>query len=466
MASNSVVLDIGKTHAKLTLWTAAGEMIDRRTGPSPTIAAPSYSAIDVEALETWLGEGLADLARQGPIGAIVPVAHGAAAALLAGGRLFAPPVDYEHSFAPDERAVYVASRDAFAATGSPLLPAGLNLGLQLHHLESIARWPDDLQIVTWPQYWAWRLSGVAATEVSSLGCHTDLWQPFGNCPSALADARGWAARLAPRRRADEALGPVTAEWRARAGLPGDCRVYCGLHDSNAALQAARTRPELAGRDVTVLSTGTWFIAMRSPAAGAAIDVRALDPRRDCLVNVDIDGRPVPSSRFMGGRERELLLTAASPAPVEADDRAIDAVRRLVAAGAMALPSFAPGTGPFPDSAGQLVGIASDAELRVAASLYLALVADASLDLIASHDSLVVGGRFAEDRLFVRALASLRPDQQVLAGGETDDVAFGALRLAVPDVPGRGRLEAATALPVDLEGYRAAWRRMAKPGRTA
>ena len=27
----------------------------------------------------------------------------------------------------------------------------------------------------YPQYWAYRLTGVLANEVTSLGCHTDLW---------------------------------------------------------------------------------------------------------------------------------------------------------------------------------------------------------------------------------------------------------------------------------------------------
>lgn len=30
----------------------------------------------------------------------------------------------------------------------------------------------------YPQYWALRLTGIAANEVTSLGCHTDLWNPW------------------------------------------------------------------------------------------------------------------------------------------------------------------------------------------------------------------------------------------------------------------------------------------------
>lgn len=46
---------------------------------------------------------------------------------------------------------------------------------------------------------------------------------------------------------------------------------------------------------------------------------ALDPARDTLLNVDALGRPVPSSRFMGGREYEMLAQqfgAATPHDVK------------------------------------------------------------------------------------------------------------------------------------------------------
>ena len=43
-----------------------------------------------------------------------------------------------------------------------------------------------------------------------------------------------------------------------------------------------------------------------------------------------------------------------------------------------------------------------------AHLYAALVADVSLDLIGSRDTLLVDGRFAHAPVFVQALATLRP----------------------------------------------------------
>jgi sugar (pentulose or hexulose) kinase len=452
-----VVLDVGKTNAKLTLWDAPGGGLLRRVRANRPAEGPGYRALDADGIEAWLAHTLREFAGLARIRAIVPVAHGAAAALVHRGALFAPPMDYEDEAGEAERAAYGRQRDSFAATGSPYLPQGLNLGLQLHRLDALTGpWPDDLAILPWPQYWAWRLSGVAASEASSLGCHSDLWRPYERSATRLATARGWWQRLGPLRRADEALGPIAPEWAERTGLPADCAVFCGLHDSNAALLGARGHAEIAAGDATVLSTGTWFVAMRSPDPAARSTPILLDEGRDCLVNVDVEGEPVPSARFMGGREAELI---AGGADGPADEAAlIDRLPGLVAAGVQIHPSFAPGVGPFPSHRGGWSGEPADtADRRAALALYLALMADASLDLIGSRDRLLVEGRFAASTAFVRALARLRPSQQVYVCDAEDDVAYGALRLVDPDRPPPSPLVPVRPLESSLDDYRARWR---------
>ncbi|HEV7384023.1 MAG TPA: carbohydrate kinase, partial [Phenylobacterium sp.] len=353
---SAVILDVGKTNAKLTLWEGQGRLVARRSRRNQTPSGSGYRALDVEGLEAWIAEALREFAGLAKVRAIVPVAHGAAASLVHDGAVFAPPMDYEDEGGEGERAAYAAQRDAFEATGSPLLPQGLNLGFQLHRLERITGpWPDALKILPWPQHWAWRLSGVMASEVSSLGCHTDLWRPSEAGPSALSRRRGWADRLAPLRRAGDVLGPITREWAQRTGLPADCVVHCGLHDSNAAFLAARAHAETSAAEATVLSTGTWFVAMRALGAAAVRPAfGSTHEGRDCLVNVDVEGRLVPSARFMGGREAELIRGADSPHPTGTDNPAAigGKLADLVAAGVSILPSFAPGVGPFPRRRGR------------------------------------------------------------------------------------------------------------------
>jgi sugar (pentulose or hexulose) kinase len=258
------------------------------------------------------------------------------------------------------------------------------------------------------------------------------------------------------RRAGEVLGPIAPEWVERTGLPADCAVFCGLHDSNAALLAARGHAEIAGGDATVLSTGTWFVAMRSPDPAVRTTLADLDAGRDCLVNVDVEGQPVPSSRFMGGREAELIADGAEG---PADERTqIDRLPGLIAAGVQIHPSFAPGVGPFPRHRGGWSGEPVDnTDRRAALALYLALMADVSLELIGSRDRLLVEGRFAASTAFVRALASLRPGQRVYVCDAEDDVAYGALRLVDPGRAPPSPLVLVAPLEPSLDGYRARWR---------
>ena len=460
-----VVLDAGKTNAKLTLWDPAGHPLARRVRPNGNRQTGGYRALDAQGIEHWLFETLSEFARLGDVGAIIPVGHGAAAALVLGDRLFAAPMDYEQDIDAAERERYAAQRDPFRDTGSPLLPQGLNLGIQLHYLERMTGpWPDALSILPWPQYWAWRLCGVGASEVSSLGCHTDLWKPLQGGYSDLARRRGWSQRMAPLRAAGEILGYLSPEWTSRTGVPQDCVVFCGLHDSNAALLAARGHAQIRDGDATVLSTGTWFVAMRTPTANISLDVSNLDEARDCLVNVDVAGRPIPSARFMGGRELDLM------SPVSAEERSasepqksIGRLPALLDTGAAAMPTFAGGFGPFPAARGAWRNKPHDAgEQRAIAELYLALMADACLDLVGSRDTLLIEGRFADAVIFLGALAALRPRQKLFSSN-AHDVPYGALRLIRPELAPGSALLPVAPLDVDFRGYARAWRQHAEQG---
>lgn len=473
LTAGTVVIDIGKTHAKVSLWDEQGRLLSRRmranerrlaAGRSDNRSPYAYRALDVEGIDPWLMDSLAACAREAHVVRIVPVGHGAAAALLRDGRLFADPMDYEEPIGEAERNAYAAQRDAFSASGSPFLPCALNLGMQLHRLESLhGPLPAGVQILPWPQYWAWRLCGVMASEVTSLGCHSDLWRPAERRFSDLAVRRGWAARVAPLRQAGETLSTIRPEVAEATRLPPDCAVLCGVHDSNAALLALRGRPEIAGRDATVLSTGTWFVAMRSLGPGTDFDTERLPEFRDCLVNVDVRGRAVPSARFMGGREAEIIC--GGDVPPLSDAMHVEVLRRIpdvLARGLRAYPSFVAGVGPFPHVSGCTEHLTGDPlDRRIISSLYLAMMTDASLSLIDSDGPLLVEGRFADDNVFVRALAELRPRQRVYTSAAQDDLAYGALRLAATDFATPSRLVPVEPLGIDVRAFAEDWRRRAQ-----
>lgn len=456
----TVVLDVGKTLSKLSLWAPGGQQIASRSRPNDRIERGAYVALDAEGVEEFLVESLQAFSKLADIGAIIPVSHGAGCALIADGRLALPPVDYEQPIPALLRRKYDADRDPFELTGSPALPDGLNLGAQLAFLQATHPqvFTNRMRILPWAQYWSWLLSGVAASEITSMGCHTDLWHPMVKTPSHLAFRRGWAERFAPLHPASAVLDTITKDWAQRTGLPRDVEVHCGLHDSNAALLAARAFPEVANHESTVLSTGTWFVAMRMPTA--SVEISSLDEHRDCLVNVDAFRQPVPSARFMGGREIELLTGLDTRrVDIRPDQPALVAsVPDVLASNALVLPTLAPGSGPFPHGRGRWIAMPdNETQRRTAVCLYAALVADASLDLIGSRDCLLIEGRFAESAVFVRALATLRPTTQVYVTHARNDVSFGALRLIHPRLQPDTELVRVEPLPEDLSVYRERWR---------
>jgi sugar (pentulose or hexulose) kinase len=457
-----VILDVGKSLTKLTLWSPERRMMARRTRANFSSTVDGLLSLDVPGITTWLAETLTDFARQGDIAAIIPAAHGAAACLVDEQGLCIAPLDYDEKPPADIRRGYRAARDPFALTGSPCLPGGLNLGAQLYWLECVApKRIHDAQVLTWPQYWAWLLCGIASSEVTSLGCHSDLWMPIAGGPSPLAVSRGWAARLGPRRQAGDVLGPVSQAWRDRCDLPKDCVVLCGIHDSNAALLAARKYPEVAGRPCTMLSTGTWFVAMRTLAPEAEVDLASLSEDRDCLVNVDAFGVPIPSARFMGGRETEILEDGAPLDPSEWEGEMLHLAEDMAKAGIYAIPAFQNGVGAFPNARGGWTRRPSDQiQRRAVASLYLALMADTSLSLIGSRESLVIEGRFASDMVFSRALATLRPDQTIYLSQVSDNVPLGALQLIDDQLPPQATLSRAQPLDIDLSRYAREWNSLA------
>jgi sugar (pentulose or hexulose) kinase len=449
------VFDVGKTHVRLAVASDDGAALETLSRANAIRAAPPYPHFDVEDVFEWLVAGLAALAERHALTEIVPVAHGACAALVAGDGLALPLLDYEFA-GPEAVAGYEASARRFAETFSPRLPAGLNLGRQLAWLAS--EFPQEFartdRLLLLPQYWAWRLCGVAASELTSLGCHTDLWAPERGAFSEHALRSGAAALFPPLAKAWQPLGRLRADVARRTGIGAACRVLAGIHDSNAwylAQRAERSAP------FAVVSSGTWTIVM---AHGG--ELRGLDPRRDTLANVDAFGDPVPTARFMGGREFAAIAGPTAGASGASDEALLAAIER----GDLALPSFAPGMGPFAAASGRLE-IASPAHPSArdaVAALYCALVTDTCLALVGARGDVVVEGPIARNRAFLRSLAGLRPAQRVLASPDPTGTLAGAACLAVwsrggPRAPReRSSTRAVEPLAADaLAAYRARWR---------
>ncbi|TPJ82994.1 FGGY-family carbohydrate kinase [Mesorhizobium sp. B2-6-2] len=443
------VIDIGKTNAKVALVDLAtlSEIALRRFANAPVRLAP-YPHHDVEALWTFILDSLADLNRERRVDAISITTHGATGALVGrSGELVLPVLDYEFDGPDQLGADYDAVRPPFGETGTPRLPIGLNLGAQFFWQQKCfpAEFTKAASMLMYPQYWALRLTGVAANEVSSLGCHTDLWNPWTSDYSSLVDRMGWRRLMAPVRPAKDRLGPILPELARRTGLDPQTPVFCGLHDSNASLL-----PHLLSDTppFCVVSTGTWVVSMA--VGGRRVE---LDPARDTLVNVNALGDPVPSARFMGGREFSLLTEGQRQEWSEADVAAVLARQVLL------LPSAQQGSGPFPHRDAQWVnaGDLTSGQRFAALSFYLALMTATCLELIGGDGPTTVEGPFARNPLFIRMLAAAT-ERPVVASETSTGTSIGAALLAFDGaaVVSRGEHSRPPADPV-WGDYARAWR---------
>ncbi len=315
------VFDLGKTNIKVVVFDSPGNALAERARANAPLAADAqcpYLSLDAKGAWAFLIGALKDVGARFPIEAISIATHGAAGVLVTDDGLAIRPMDYEFGGYGVIDADYEAARPPFEETLSPSVPRGLNLGRQIFYLERHfpAEFAGARAFLAYPQYFAWRLSGIMASEVTSLGAHTDLWRPIEGGLSSMVDRLGWRRLFPPMRNAWDTLGTLKAEVAAATGLAPEARVVCGAHDSNASLV-----PHLVSRrdPFTVISTGTWVIIM-------AVGGKArLDPKADMLANVDVRGEPVPTARFMGGREFAVL---AGEAPADADEADVAGVSPL------------------------------------------------------------------------------------------------------------------------------------------
>lgn len=449
---NCIVFDAGRTHAKVSVVTPAGRILAERRMATPTYDTALYTAIDTDLVFDWLLLQLKALSSFG-IDRIIPVAHGAACAFLDENLTLVQPVqDYESAIPPVFAAAYARARPAFGETLSPSLPKGLNLGAQIFW--HARRDPQMFRRVRWilpyPQYWAWRLSGALTSELTSLGCHSDLWSPAWGDFSSLAHNENWTTRFARLSKAWEAAEVLHPHLARATGLPAHTRVCVGLHDSGAALASLLGGWQTDTTLPALLSTGTWFIAM---APGASL--QGLQAERDCMGAVDVFGRAVPCARFMGGRAFELITRGAPELDIQ-PDMLLEVMRQS----ALALPSFLDAGGPYPGLRGEIRGLKRDtpAARTALGTLYQALLSVTCLDMIQSGRTLLIEGVAASNPVLCGLIAALH-DGPVLCNPASSGVTQGAAALAFLGERPVPRLTHSPVQPLladEMRAYRQLW----------
>jgi sugar (pentulose or hexulose) kinase len=141
-----------------------------------------------------------------------------------------------------------------------------------------------------PQYLSYVLIDYPATDITSVGCHTKLWDFQKNEYHRWVEEEGIEQKFAP---IISCKAPFSFERNKRSYIGG-----IGLHDSSAALIPYFTS---FNDPFVLLSTGTWCISLNPFNRSMLSD---FELHEDCLCYLSYEGKPVKASRIFAGYEHE------------------------------------------------------------------------------------------------------------------------------------------------------------------
>lgn len=293
----TAVFDIGKTNKKLLLFDRHQNVVDEKEKKfDETEDDDGFPCEDLDSLVAWIRDSFHQISadRKVRIARLNFSTYGATLVHLDDrGNVVTPLYNYLKPFPEDllEQFYYkYGGRSRFTTeTASP--PLGmLNSGLQLYWLKN--RKPGRFRKIShtlhFPQYLSFLFTNRLSSEWTSIGCHTAMWN-FRN-----GDYHRWLHQEGMTDLLPE-IEPVSSTTLMEFnGLSIETGI--GIHDSSASLA-----PYLMALDDTFLqlSTGTWSIAM-NPFTDRPLTSEELE--QDCLLYMNIYGKPVKASRLFLGSE--------------------------------------------------------------------------------------------------------------------------------------------------------------------
>lgn len=174
-------------------------------------------------------------------------------------------------------------------TASPVL-GNLNSGMQLYRLKYEK--PDAFNKIKYalhlPQYLSFVLTGKVYSDITSIGCHTNLWDFQQQQYHKWVKEEKIDSKFPEIKNSDAIGGFINRN--IPAGI--------GLHDSSSALipyLISFTEPFI------LLSTGTWCITLNPFNHTQLTDYEL---HQDCLCFLSYKGKPVKASRLFAGYEHE------------------------------------------------------------------------------------------------------------------------------------------------------------------
>lgn len=296
------VFDIGKTNKKLLLLNEQYHIVfEQQTCMQETTDDAGDPCEDLPLLVNNMRQQLAAVLtmKAFDVKAINVSAYGASLVYIdENGAPAGPLYNYLKSY-PEELSnrFYAAygGQELFShQTASPAL-GSLNAGLQLYRVrhQQLSLFSRTRYTLHLPQYLSFLFSGQAFSEMTSIGCHTGLWDFERRRYHSWVEQEGWSDKLPP-------MAPTTRTTTVQL-QQHTLHVGVGVHDSSAALMPYLLQFR---EPFLLLSTGTWCISM-NPFNHEPLTTAEL--QQDCLCYIRYDGLPVKSSRLFAGHTHETAV---------------------------------------------------------------------------------------------------------------------------------------------------------------
>jgi sugar (pentulose or hexulose) kinase len=293
------IFDVGKTNKKLFLFDEHYHIVFEKTLQfEETIDEDGDPCENLAALTEWGRNSIKELIELGQfdIKALNFSAYGASFVHIdEEGKPVTPLYNYLKPFPENLKKQfyndYGGEIPVSMITASPVL-GNLNSGMQLYRLKY--QQPEVFKKIHYslhlPQYLSYLITGQAYSDITSIGCHTGLWNFPQKTYHEWVLREGISDKLAPIYSAAEVVD-ARAFWK-------DFKVGIGLHDSSAALI-----PYLAcfSEPFVLISTGTWCITL-NPFNDQPLTETEL--QQDCLCYISYRGDAVKASRLFAGNEHE------------------------------------------------------------------------------------------------------------------------------------------------------------------
>lgn len=432
----TAIFDIGKTNKKFLLFDENYNVVDKhQTKLEQTVDDDGDPCEDLEKLEAWILGQIYKAVQKHQIQALNFSTYGASFVHLnQEGKAATPLYNYLKSYPGSLLSDFyesVGGKEKFSLeTASP--PMGmLNSGLQLFWLKQQKKdLFDEIETsLHFPQYLSYLFTGKKKSELTSIGCHTGLWN--------FEDMKyhTWLAR----EDLQEILPPIVSAAKTTK-TENFNRVGSGIHDSSAALA-----PYLIGLDdpFMLVSTGTWSITL-NPFNDEPLAYDEL--QRDCLCYLDILGNQVKASRLFLGAEyshqkrkiEKVFETVIGKSKVALDILSINSLTQQKNSTKVQLEQ-AYNSGPYPqENPGnwQVNHFPSYKEAYHQLILDLVAIQAESIKLAEgakSIDKVIITGGFSQNALFTSLLASFFPNKSVYTSLLPDASALGAAMVVNEDL---------------------------------